>query len=468
MAKETQTGRVMEGIRCRIAARLLCSGDRLPSVRASAASFDVSPATVVEAYDRLVAEGLIEAVPRSGFYVSPLAGAPQSPAARAPQREHAIDPFWVSRQSLDFTQARDKPGCGWLPADWMPQTALQKALREASRDPELLVHYGTTAGDPALRRQIALRFAGEGLECDPDRILLTHSGSQALDLICRLLLKPGDTVLLDDPCYFNYQALIAAHNVRAVSVPFTPSGPDPAVFEAIVTAERPRLYITNSNLHNPTGCSLSLVTAHRLPGIAAAHGMVIVEDDIFADFALGAPTMAALDGLSGVIRIGSFSKTLSAALRCGYIAARPEWIEALTDLQLATGFGGPSPIATAAISRVLAGGGYRRHMENLRRKLARARKALADKLEPMGIVPQGNPVGGFTLWCRLPDGVDSAALAHDCLSREVVLAPGNVFSPSQSAAAFVRLNVAQTSDHALGVIAAVLQQRAPITAPSGR
>lgn len=449
----TQTGRVMEGIRSRISARLLCAGDRLPSVRASAASFAVSPATVVEAYDRLVAEGLIEAVARSGFFVSPLASAPQSPAARAPQREHAIDPFWVSRQSLDSLDVRDKPGCGWLPPDWLPQRALQKALREVSRDPDLLVHYGTTAGDPVLRRQIALRFASEGLECDPDRILLTHSGSQALDLICRLLLKPGDTVLLDDPCYFNYQALVAAHNVRPVSVPFTASGPDVDMFEALVATERPRLYITNSNLHNPTGTTLSLVTAHRLPSIAAAHGMVIVEDDIFADFAPGVPTMAALDGLSGVIRIGSFSKTLSAALRCGYIAARPEWIEALTDLQLATGFGGPSPIATGAISRVLAGGGYRRHMEELRRRLTKARKALADRLEPLGIKLGSEPAGGFTLWCRLPEGLDSADLARSCLARNVLLAPGNVFSPSQNASSFMRCNVAQTSEHALSVIA---------------
>ncbi|TCM20552.1 DNA-binding transcriptional MocR family regulator [Novosphingobium sp. PhB165] len=455
--EETQTGRVMEGIRSRISGRLLCAGDRLPSVRRSAASFGVSPATVVEAYDRLVAEGLIEAIPRSGFYVSHLASAPQSPSARAPQRDHEIDPFWVSRQSLDAPLANDKPGCGWLPPDWMPQRALQKALRDLSRDVDLLTHYGTTAGDPVLRRQIALRFAAEGLECDPDQILLTNSGSQAIDLICRLLLKPGDTVLLDDPCYFNYQALIAAHNVRAVSVPYTSTGPDAGEFEAIVSAERPRLYITNSNLHNPTGSSLSLVTAHRLPGIAAAYGMVIVEDDIFADFAPGVPTMAALDGLLGVIRVGSFSKTLSAALRCGYIAARPEWIDALTDLQLATGFGGPNPIATNAISRILAGGGYRRHMEALRSRLTKVRKIVGMRLASMGIIPQGEPVGGFTLWCRLPEDVDSAILARTCLAQDVVLAPGNVFSPSQSAARYVRFNVAQTSDYALGVVGSALQ-----------
>ena len=458
MVRLSQTERVMDGIRGRIAARLLCAGDRLPSVRRAADLFDVSPATVVEAYDRLVAEGAIAAVARSGFFVSHLSGAPQSPSARAPHRDPAIDPFWVSRQSLDSPAASDKPGCGWLPPEWMPQRALQRALREVSRDPARLTDYGSTAGDPALRRQIALRFSAEGLLCAPEQILLTASGTQAIDLICRLLLRPGDTVLLDDPCYFNYQALMAAHDARLVSVPFTPTGPDPALFEAVVAAERPRLYITNSSLHNPTGGSLSLPTAHRLPGIAAAHGMVIVEDDIFADFAPGVPSMAALDGLSGVIRIGSFSKTLSAALRCGYIAARPEWISSLSDLQMATGFGGPSPLATGIISHVLASGGYRRHMEDLRRRLARARLDVGGRLAAQGVIAQGQPGGGFTLWCRLPDGLDSARLAQACLRENVILAPGNVFSPSQSAAAYLRFNVTQTGERALAVLARAIDE----------
>jgi DNA-binding transcriptional MocR family regulator len=88
-------------------------------------------------------------------------------------------------------------------------------------------------------------------------------------------------------------------------------------------------------------------------------------------------------------------------------------------------------------------------MEDLRRRLGKARKAMALRLTSMGIVPQGEPAGGFTLWCRLPDGLDSAVLARNCLAHDVVLAPGNVFSPSQSAASFLRINVAQTSDHAL-------------------
>ena len=114
------------------------------------------------------------------------------------------------------------------------------------------------------------RFAEDGIEASADQLLLTASGTQAFDLICRFLLRPGHTVLVDDPCYFNFRALLRAHQVKIVSVPYTASGPDLACFEAILAAERPRLYVTNSALHNPTGATLSAQTAHRLLNAAAS------------------------------------------------------------------------------------------------------------------------------------------------------------------------------------------------------
>ena len=441
----TRTTDVMTAIRAKVASRALGPGDRLPSIRSFAKTMGVSPSTVVEAYDRLVAEGLIRAKVGSGFYVSTCALPPLALAQDLIPTERAIDPFWVSRQSLDADPATLKPGCGWLPPGWMPHDALRRALRTLARgDDALLSDYGSTRGSLALRRILMGRFAEEGIDLSPDQLLLTASGTQAVDLICRFLLRPGDTVLVDDPCYFNFRALLRAHGVKIVSVPYTPSGPDITSFEAVLAAERPRLYLTNSALHNPTGATLSAQTAHRLLNAAEAYDLTIVEDDIFADFEPEPSVrLAALDGLRRVIRIGSFSKTLSASVRCGYIAARADWIADLLDLQVATSFGGPSPVATELIASVLAGGGYRKHMEDLRRRLARARRDTAGKLQRIGIEPWLMPRGGFYLWCRLPDGCDSAHAARAVLAENVVLAPGNVFSASKSAAAFMRFNVAQ-------------------------
>jgi len=455
-----RTEAVMDAIRTKVTSRALVPGDRLPSVRRFAEVMGVSPSTVVEAYDRLTAVGLIRARRGSGFYVTDTSLPPMTLAEAGISRDRAVDPFWVSRQSLDADPSALKPGCGWLPADWMPNAALRRALRTLARgDDTVLTDYGSTRGSLTLRRILLARFAEEGIEATPDQLILTGSGTQAIDLIGRLLLRPGDTVLVDDPGYFNFQALLRVHQVKIVGIPYTPTGPDVSAFEAALAAEKPRLYITNSALHNPTGASLSPPTAHRVLNAASAHDLTIIEDDIFADFEpTPSPRLAVLDGLDRVIRIGSFSKTLSASVRCGYIAGRADWIDRLVDLQVATNFGGPSPVATELIAAVLAGGRYRKHMDEVRQRLARARKRAIDRLAPLGLVPWIIPRGGFYLWCRLPDGHDSAVIARRSMEENVVLAPGNVFSVSQSATSFLRFNVAQlTKDRIFSVIKQVMR-----------
>lgn len=440
----TRTGDVMDAIRRKLASRALGPGERLPSIRRFAATMGVSPSTVVDAYDRLAAEGVIRSRPGSGFFVSG-AAVPFALAEVGPRLDQAIDPFWVSRQSLDAHPDALKPGCGWLPPDWMPNTAIRKAIRGLARaDDAVLSEYGGTRGAANLRQLLVRQLADEGVGIDPEQLLLTASGTQAIDLICRFLLRPGDTVLVDDPCYFNFQALLKAHQAHVVAVPYTADGPDLARFNEALATHKPRLYITNSALHNPTGATISPQTAHRVLTAAAAHDLIIVEDDIFAGFEPdSSPRLAALDGLDRVIRIGSFSKTLSASIRCGYIAARPDWIEALVDLQVATNFGGPSPVATELLYLTLSDGGYRKHMEALRRRLSRARRDTATRLAAMDIHPVLMPRGGFYLWCALPEGMDSADVARSALTKDVVLAPGNVFSPSQSMAGHMRFNVSQ-------------------------
>lgn len=442
----TRAGLVMQAIRTRIAGRELAAGAKLPSIRRFSETMGVSKSTVVEAYDRLAAEGVIQARRGSGFYVAGHAP-PFSVADLGPRLERAVDPFWVSRQSLDAGEGVLKPGCGWLPADWLPQEALRRALRAVSRAPdETLADYGTPLGLLPLRQLLTRRLALHGIEAAPDRIMLTESGTQALDLVCRFLIEPGDTVLVDDPCYFNFHALLRAHRVRIVGVNYTQNGPDIAQFEQVLGEHRPRLYITNSALHNPTGATLSPLVAHRLLKLADQFGLTIVEDDIFADFEPEpAARLAAFDGLDRVVQIGSFSKSLSASVRCGYIAAKRDWIEGLIDLKIAASFGTGS-LAAEMVLTILRDGSHRKHMDGLRARLARAMGETSARLRAMGIVPWIEPRGGMFLWCALPEGLDSAVIARQLLAEDIVLAPGNVYSLSQTASRFLRFNVAQSGD----------------------
>ncbi|PZM13936.1 PLP-dependent aminotransferase family protein [Rhizobium tubonense] len=445
-AGHTRVAMVMDTIRQRVAGRSLTPGAKLPSVRALAGTLKVSISTVVDAYERLVAEGAILSRPGSGFYVANQA-APFALAEVGPKLDRAIDPFWVSRQSLEAGDADLKPGCGWLPPSWLPEEGVRRALRTLSRaGGSALTDYGSPLGLPLLRQLIARRMAERGIEASPDQVMLTESGTQAIDLLCRFLLEPGDTVLVDDPCYFNFHALLRAHRAKIIGVPYTPSGPDIEAFARTVAEHRPRLYITNSGIHNPTGATLSPVVAHRILKLADQFDLTIIEDDIFADLEhTAAPRLAAFDGLDRVIHIGSFSKTLSASARCGFVAAKPQWIDGLTDLKIATSFGGGRMTAELVLN-VLGDGGYRKHLEVVRHRLSVAMREVSAKLKNLGVTPWLEPQAGMFLWCQLPDGVDAANVARAALEKRIVMAPGNAFSLSQSATSFMRFNVSQTLD----------------------
>ena len=444
----TLTQTIMGRIRDQIARRQLSAGARLPSIRATADAQNVSKSTVVEAYDRLVAEGAITSRRGSGYFVAS-AHAPLSLAEIGPGLDRAVDPLWVSRQSLE-TRDYLKPGCGWLPPSWMPDDEIRRALRSLARNPNAdLFDYSTPSGHTRLRQLLSRRLIERDIAAGPAQIILMDSATQAIELLCRFLLKPGDTVLVDDPCYFNFLAKLRAHQVRVIGVPYTPTGPDMAILSATLETHRPRLYLTNTAMHNPTGATLSPVNAHRLLKLAEAYDLTIIEDDIYSDFELepGA-RLSAFDGFERVVYVGGFSKALSASIRLGYIAARADWIEPLTDLKIATLFSSQT-FAAELICQVLSDGHFRRHLDTLRQKLAAVRGQTAERLEALGVKPWFRPQAGMFLWCELPEGCDGSELAQKALGERIVLAPGNAFSVSQTASRFLRFNIAQSQDERL-------------------
>jgi DNA-binding transcriptional MocR family regulator len=180
--------------------------------------------------------------------------------------------------------------------------------------------------------------------------------------------------------------------------------------------------------------------------LAEAHDLTIIEDDIFADFEIEPTTrLAALDGLNRVIHIGSFSKTLSASLRCGFISANASVIEPLLDLNLAIHLGG-GPGSADIVHRVLTNGFYRRHTSALRTRLGAGMGTTIRKIHRAGLTPWIEPRGGIFLWARLPDGLKAADVAKFALADGMVLAPGDAFSLSKTASPYLRFNVAQCSD----------------------
>jgi DNA-binding transcriptional MocR family regulator len=439
----TRVGAVMSALKARIDSRALAPGARLPSVRALAANLAVSKSTVVEAYERLVAEGDVAARRGSGFFVA----GPTRPlvlARVAEPREPVADWMRSHRAALAANPDKIQPGAGWLPESWMPEVGMQRALRDLARDRAFRkTQYDSPIGYAPLRRQLAVRLAERGVVASPEQIVLTDSTTQGIDLALRFLVQPGDTVVVDDPSYFRQLPLLKAHRVDVVAAPLTPEGPDVAALETLFITHKPRLYLTIAAFHNPTGASLSPASAHRVLKLAERHDVVIVEDEVFADFEPGAPgvRLAAFDGLDRVIQVGSYSKTISAALRCGYLAVRADWVDPIVDLKLATSLSS-SHFAAAFLHRVLTEAGYRRHLTALRARLADAMGATLGRLRAAGLTPWIEPRGGIFVWARLPGGLDAVEIARRGLAEGAAFAPGPVFSAAPEAHAHLRFNAA--------------------------
>ena len=433
-------------VRDRILTRALARGARLPSVRTLAVKLEVSKSTVVEAYDRLAAEGAVVARRGSGFFVAG-AARPLTLTTADPPPEPAIDPSWINRHAMIGASDFLRPGAGWLPNSWVLDLGVKRALRLAARDdPGGRRQYDEPLGYAPLRQLFSVRLAERGAPADPDQIVVTNSCSQALDLVCRFLLSPNDTVVVDDPCYFNFHSLLRANRVKTVPVAMTPDGPDVAELERLFAKRRPRLYLTSAGLQNPTGATPSPATVHRVLRLAEEHDVLILEDDTFADFETEPSTrLAGLDGLRRVVQVGSATKAVGAAMRCGYIAARQDWIAQLVDLKLATTMGN-SATGAAILHRVLTESGYRRHLDALRRKLADAMGRALQNLRRHGLTPWIEPRAGIYLWARLPEGVAAGDVARHGLSRKVMFAPGPAFSASDEARGCLRFNVARSGD----------------------
>lgn len=441
----------------RIRHRLLAPGARLPSVRECARRHAVSATTVVAAYDRLQAQGLVEARRQRGFFVrngGVDAGAGPQGLARPPL-PRARTPLPISATTLIrgmFQSAHDRPmpALGTLPLDWLDQPLLAGALGKVARSAsmrECLLEYGDPAGTARLRQALAAKLVDHGMSVGANQIVTTLGATHALDVVTRTLLKPGDTVLVDEPGWSVEYARLAALGMRVLPVPRGPDGPDLRALQDLIDAQpepaKPRLYVTVSVLHNPTGASLSLQVAHRLLQLAQSNQFHILEDDSYAYLAPPhLPRLAALDALERTIYVGGFSKILTPGWRVGFMAAPAELVERLIDTKLLGTLTTPA-LTELALAHCLEAGLLRRHAERVNHKLDAARARSVKLAETHGCRFAAAPRGLFG-WVDV--GADTDRLAQAMLDKHWLLAPGSLFHATPRATTLMRINFASTQD----------------------
>jgi DNA-binding transcriptional MocR family regulator len=305
------------------------------------------------------------------------------------------------------------------------------------------VRYGDPAGDPGLRTALSRRLADLGVAAEPGQIVTTIGATHALDIVARTLLQPGDAVLVDEPGWAVEYERLGRLGVRLLPVPRGADGPDLATMAALAQAHRPRLYVTVSVLHNPTGHTLTPAAAHQVLRLAERHDLVIVEDDTYAFLAPPQATrLATLDGLRRTVLVSGFSKILTPQWRVGFAAASPALAGRLIDTKLVGTLTTPAPLEQA-IAWCLDQGLLRRHAERIQQRLAGARtRAVRHALEA-GCRFVTPPQGLFG-WVDV--GTDTERLALAMMDQGWLLAPGTLFQVGRRPSTCMRINFAATQD----------------------
>jgi len=418
-------------------------GAKLPPIRELSELLKVGKSTVVEALDHLRAKGLVVSRQGSGHYVHRAGIAIATDAGPDLQPQDTLS---VVRRALLLDNGALRPGCGFLPSSWLPAEELLKAVRGTLRATALRMgEYGVAGGYLPLREALRVKLSGFGIDVPVEQIITTGNTMQAIDLLMRLLIKPGDTVLLDDPCYFNMHANLALHGAKVVTIARQCDGMDLDAFEQQVIAHKPVLYMTNSTLHNPTGHSFSPAQAYRLLELSHRYGFHILEDDLYGDLQQRRTPRLAASGLGNVSYVSGFSKTLTANSRVSYAVLSPPLAARLTTLKMACG-GVTSELAEQITCAMLSNGSYAKHTRRTVDRLYESSSRVSRWLVEAGCSVSSLPGEGLFIWTRLPEGLHAETLAKKGLENDLVLAPGTLLSKAPDASQHLRFNVAQ-SDH---------------------
>ncbi|MBY0573250.1 MAG: PLP-dependent aminotransferase family protein [Undibacterium sp.] len=423
--------------------RIFAAGVKLPSIRQLASQLAVSTNTVVVAYDRLVAAGLIDSHGTSGFFACASKDSPSMPDAVALEAGEEQEPIWLAQQANDQRSGVLLASSGALPPTWLqdavPASVVQRALAHSSAG---MASRCPPQGLQPLREQIAMLMHSAGIAVDAGHLLTCFGGTHAIDLICRSFLQAGDTVLVEDPGYFLMFSRLLQDGIRLIPIRRGPDGLDLDELELACQEYRPRLLFMQTALHSPTGWSSSSANLHRVLNVAKQYGVLIAEDDVHGHFLPGHSTrLAALSGFDGVIYYSSFCKVLSPALRMGYIAAAPHHLKILMRTKIHSVMTTPA-LNEYVLLEVLKAGNWRKHLERLQRKIIQARTTCITQLSEAGMAFEHLGEVGLFLWGTIPDGVDMQLLLQDAYRNKILLVGGATFSAQQHHDRYLRFNVA--------------------------
>jgi 2-aminoadipate transaminase len=426
-------------------------GDRIPASRELATNLGVHRTTVANAYAELESEGLIQGHVGRGTFIAGngngLKITPPAPAVLngnngirwellfADERgEEILSRLMAAapEDALSFVMAR--PAHEFFPIDEL-QTCVNAALRREAVD---VLNLGPSDGYPPLKEALLELLRGEGIPAKDENLLITDGCQQSLDLISKAFVRPGDSVILENPTYPGALAIFSGARARCLAVPIrthaepgTSLGIDLEALEATLAANRVKLIVLTPDFQNPTGTSMPLASRRKVLELAGRHRVPVVEDHIYARLHAREERVASLkqlDRYNLVIHIDSFAKVAFPGLRVGWIVAPPAAIERLRLVKQSTDLH-TDQLAQATLAEFLRRGWFAKHLAKMRKVYATRLNALDEALRKY--MPEETrwtrPEGGMCLWLELPPGFDASELLIHVKERGVLFAPGRYF-----------------------------------------
>ncbi|MDT3251408.1 PLP-dependent aminotransferase family protein [Serratia sp. root2] len=434
----------------RIEQGLYPAGERLPSVRTLSQEHGVSISTVQQAYRLLEESQLVEARPKSGYYVRGLRTLAELPAVTRPVQRPVDISQW--EQVLDLI--RNKPredliqlGRGMPDISEPTLKPLIKALGHMGRHGDLRsLYYDNIQGVMGLREQIARLLLDSGCQISADQLVITTGCHEALSAGLRAVCQPGDIVAVDSPCFHGTMQTLKGLGMKALEVPTDPlTGISLEALEMALDQWPIKAILLTPNCNNPLGYIMPEARKQRLLTLAQRHDVAIIEDDVYGDIAYQYPrprTIKSFDDDGRVLLCSSFSKTLAPGLRIGWIAPG-RYLERVLHMKY-IGTGSTATQPQLAIADFIRHGHYLQHLRRMRTRYQQNRDRMTGWI--MKYFPPGTrvsqPRGGFMLWIELDDEFDTLRLNRYLEQQGVQIAVGSIFSASGKYRNCLRINYA--------------------------
>ncbi|MEI8595336.1 aminotransferase-like domain-containing protein [Photobacterium sp. Hal280] len=451
---EAKYRQVIRELTLRIDRGVYQAGDKLPSIRQLSEQLTVSKNTVIRAYQELEADQTIEAHPRSGYRVT-MATQPAPLTMQAPA--------FVDLLTLSRTILQQSPSSSLLPTGSAhPNTqfpAITSLYAEIGRHSRYQTHqpshYLLPPGDEQLRKQLVTVNQWLGISTSPDEILITHGAQQGISMALQVLAKPGDTVIVDSPCYFGNLLLLESLGLKVVEIPSHPqTGMDLTHLSQALAQWPVAAILINPSFNNPTGAVMPRRERERFLSITA--GIPVIEDDVFGDlgYSKRPPAIYSLDSDNRVIYCNSLSKTLDSRLRIGWMLAGQ--YQPLIEKRLLADNMGSLNLMQSAVAEFLKTGKYRTHLSKVRRYYQRNQRAFSQRFCAAldnypwmaGRYHLYQPDGSFLCWLTLPEQADSYQLYQQALTAGISLLPGNMFCTQDQYRHCLRLSYAVFEENA--------------------